>query len=170
MTPTGDHQREKFLREVRQSYGPYCANRHASGTRYDQPLPYDCFVDIDWGSQRHQVCVLDRDGRRVGERAVDHDGAGLAQLAAWLWTLSGGQPQRVTVAIEVPRGAIVEGLVERGFHVFAINPKQLDRFGIVTVSREPRMTGAMPLSLPIQSVPISPVFVGSNWMNRSSYC
>jgi len=31
-------------------------------------------------------------------------------------------------AIEVPRGAIVEMLVERGFHVFAINPKQLDRF------------------------------------------
>jgi transposase len=32
------------------------------------------------------------------------------------------------VAIEVPRGAVVEGLVERGFHVYAINPKQLDRF------------------------------------------
>ena len=42
--------------------------------------------------------------------------------------MSAGQPQRVAVAIEVPRGAIVEGLVERGFHVFAINPKQLARF------------------------------------------
>src|SRR5262244_2784711 len=94
----------------------------------DQPLPYEWFVGIDWGSQQHQVCVLDRDRRLVGERAVDHDGASLAQLAAWLWTVSAGQPQRVAVAIEVPRGAIVEGLVERGFHVFAINPKQLDRF------------------------------------------
>src|SRR5215471_17266635 len=94
----------------------------------DQPLPYEWFVGIDWGSQRHQVCVLDCDRRRVGERAVDHDGASLAQLVAWLWTLSAGQPERVSVAIEVPRGAIVEGLVERGFHVFAINPKQLDRF------------------------------------------
>src|SRR5919201_1816163 len=94
----------------------------------DQPLPYEWFVGSDWGSQQHQVCVLDRDRRLVGERAVDHDGASLAQLAAWLWTLSAGQPQRVSVAIEVPRGAIVEGLVERGFHVFAINPKQLDRF------------------------------------------
>jgi transposase len=96
--------------------------------RDDQPMPYDWFVGIDWGSQQHQVCVLDRNRRLVGERAVDHDGASLAQLAAWLWTLSAGQPQRVSVAIEVPRGAIVEGLVERGFHVFAINPKQLDRF------------------------------------------
>ena len=94
----------------------------------DQPLPYDWFVGIDWGSQQHQVFVLDRDRRRVGERVVDHDGASLAQLAAWLWTVSAGQPQRVAVAIEVPRGAIVEGLLERGFHVFAINPKQLDRF------------------------------------------
>jgi len=94
----------------------------------DHSMPYECFVGIDWGSQRHQVCILDRDRRRVGERAIEHDGASLAQLAAWLWTLSAGQPQRVSVAIEVPRGAIVEGLVERGFHVFAINPKQLDRF------------------------------------------
>jgi transposase len=96
--------------------------------RDDQCMPYEWFVGIDWGSQRHQVCVLDRDRRLVGERAVAHDGASLAQLVAWLWTLSAGQPERVSVAIEVPRGAIVEGLVERGFHVFAINPKQLDRF------------------------------------------
>jgi transposase len=34
----------------------------------------------------------------------------------------------VAVAIEIPRGAIVETLIERGFHVFALNPKQLDRF------------------------------------------
>src|SRR6516225_9334553 len=96
--------------------------------REDQPLPYEWFVGIDWGSQQHQVCILDRDRRLVGERTVDHDGASLAQLAAWLCTVSAGQPQRVAVAIEVPRGAIVEGLLERGFHVFAINPKQLDRF------------------------------------------
>jgi Transposase/Transposase IS116/IS110/IS902 family len=96
--------------------------------RADQPMPYEWFVGIDWGSQRHQICVLDRDRRRVGERTIDHDGASLAQLAAWLWTVSAGQPQRVAVAIEVPRGAIVEGLLERGFHVFALHPKQLDRF------------------------------------------
>jgi transposase len=96
--------------------------------REDQPLPYEWFVGIDWGSQQQQVYVLDRDRRRVGERVVDHDGASLARLADWLWTLSAGQPQRVAVAIEVPRGAIVEGLLERGFHLFALNPKQLDRF------------------------------------------
>lgn len=92
------------------------------------PFQYHWFVGIDWGSQHHQVCVLDHDRHMVAEKAVDHDGASLAQLVTWLWTLSEGQPQDVSVAIEVPRGAIVEGLIERGFHVFAINPKQLDRF------------------------------------------
>ena len=94
----------------------------------DHCMPYNWFVGIDWGSEQHQVCVLDGNRRRLGERVVDHDGASLARLADWLWTVSAGQPQRVAVAIEVPRGAIVEGLLERGFHVFAINPKQLDRF------------------------------------------
>ena len=96
--------------------------------RADQSIPYEWFVGIDWGSQQHQVCVLDGERRRVGERAIDHDGASLVRLADWLWTVSAGQPQRVAVAIEVPRGAIVEGRLERGFHVLAMNPKQLDRF------------------------------------------
>ena len=94
----------------------------------EQAMSYEWFVGIDWGSQQQQVCVLDRNRRVVGERVVDHDGSSLAQLATWLLALSQGQPHRVSVAIEVSRGAIVEGLIERGFHVFAIHPKQLDRF------------------------------------------
>jgi transposase len=37
-------------------------------------------------------------------------------------------PDKIAIAIEIPRGAVVETLVERGFHVYALNPKQLDRF------------------------------------------
>jgi hypothetical protein len=32
------------------------------------------------------------------------------------------------LAIEVPRGPLVEAFLERNFPVFSINPKQLDRF------------------------------------------
>ena len=99
-----------------------------SAARDEQAISYHWYVGIDWGSQQHQVCVLDRHRHVVGERVVDHTGSSLAQLATWLWALSAGHPQRVAVAIEVPRGALVEGLIERGFHVFAINPKQLARF------------------------------------------
>ena len=47
--------------------------------------------------------------------------------ARWLSGLT-EDPGHVAIAIEIPRGAVVETLVERGFHVYAINPKQLDRF------------------------------------------
>jgi transposase len=32
------------------------------------------------------------------------------------------------VALEAPRGAVIDALLERGYAVFSINPKQLDRF------------------------------------------
>ena len=38
------------------------------------------------------------------------------------------QPATVAVAIETPHGVLVDALLEHGFAVFAINPKQLDRF------------------------------------------
>lgn len=89
---------------------------------------YSFWAGIDWAMEAHQVCVVDPRCRILGERAVPHSGVGIGELADWLATVAGGEPGRVAVAIEVPRGAIVETLVERGFHVFAINPKQLDRF------------------------------------------
>jgi transposase len=92
------------------------------------PTVYAFYVGIDRGSERHQVCVLDPERRVHGERAVEHSGPGLAALADWLVALAPGQPERVAVALEVPRGAIVDTLLSRGLPVFAINPKQLDRF------------------------------------------
>lgn len=86
------------------------------------------FVGVDWATQAHQVCVLDAQGGRVGERSVAHSGTGLEELCQWLLEISGGEAAQVHVGIEVPHGAVVETLLERGFAVFAINPKQLDRF------------------------------------------
>jgi len=84
------------------------------------------FAGIDWGSERHQACLLDAAGKVVGERAFAHGGAGLAALCDWL-TSTAGHPSTVAVAIEVPHGPVVDTLLERGFAVHAINPKQLDR-------------------------------------------
>jgi transposase len=89
---------------------------------------YEFFVGVDWGSETHTVCVLDRDRRQVAARDVPHSGVGLAALADELAALAPSEPGRIAVAIEVPRGAIVDTLLERGMHVFSINPKQLDRF------------------------------------------
>src|SRR5215216_5532147 len=84
------------------------------------------FAGVDWGSERHQVCLLDAAGQVVGERAFRHDGAGLAALCDWLVSIA-GEPSRVAVAIEVPHGPVVDALLDRGFAVHAINPKQLER-------------------------------------------
>ena len=86
------------------------------------------FAGIDWASQAHRVCLIDAGGKIVGERAFAHSGAGLAELCAWLLAMTGAAPTVIAVAIEVPHGPIVETLLERGFQVYAVNPKQLDRF------------------------------------------
>lgn len=86
------------------------------------------FVGLDWAHEEHRVCLLDGEGKQVAERDVSHDGAALAALCTWLLERTGAQPEEIAVAIETPRGPVVEALLERGFAVFAINPKQLDRF------------------------------------------
>jgi transposase len=84
------------------------------------------FVGVDWASSEHEVCALDAAGQHVDARAFKHSGDGLADLCTWLLKL--GEPATIAVAIEVPHGAVVETLLDRGFAVFSINPKQLDRF------------------------------------------
>lgn len=86
------------------------------------------FVGIDWASKVHYVCLLDAQGRRVAECEVKHGGAELGELCAWLIRKTGAAPGEIVVAIETPRGPVVDALLERGFRVCSLNPKQLDRF------------------------------------------
>ena len=86
------------------------------------------FVGVDWGSQKHQVCVTDAAGEVLGERAFEHGGAGLSAMADWLLSFAAGAAGAISVAIETPRGPVVESLMEHGIAIHSINPKQLDRF------------------------------------------
>src|SRR6267143_901675 len=86
------------------------------------------FVGIDWASQSHQVCLIDAHGECLGERAFAHGGPGIEELCDWLIARTGATPEVIGVAIEMTQGPVVEALLERGFCVFGINPKQLDRF------------------------------------------
>ena len=84
------------------------------------------FAAVDWGSEKHQGCVLDARGGIAGEREFSHNGAGLAELCDWILSIT-GDANGVGVAVEVPHGPVVDVLLDRGFAVHAINPKQLDR-------------------------------------------
>ena len=86
------------------------------------------FAGVDWASEAHHACVVDAAGVKKGERTFRHTGAGLAEMADWIVDQAGMAAEGVAVAIEVPHGPVVESLMERGFPVYAINPKQLDRF------------------------------------------
>lgn len=89
---------------------------------------FTIFVGIDWATESHQVCILDAQGVVRKETQVSHSAEGLAGLAELLNREAAGNPAAAAVAIEVPRGAIVETLLERGMQVFSVNPKQLDHF------------------------------------------
>jgi len=86
------------------------------------------YVGIDWGSEEHAVCLLDANGQVCGERRVAHTAAAGHEAIAWIRTRTGVTPDAIAVAIETPRGVLVDTLIDQGFRVFAINPKQLDRF------------------------------------------
>lgn len=86
------------------------------------------FAGVDWASSKHDVSLSDDSGKIVGRRVFEHSGTGLAQMADWLLRESGAAPADIHVAIETPHGPVVETLLERGFNVYSINPKQLDRF------------------------------------------
>lgn len=88
-----------------------------------------CFAGVDWASETHHVFLTDNDGRKIAEKVFKHGGEGLAAMAAWLMAMSNAdEAGHIRVAIEVPHGPVVETLIERGFKVHAINPKQMDRF------------------------------------------
>lgn len=86
------------------------------------------YVGIDWATQSHTVVVLDGSGQRLGKREVEANGEGLEAMVLWLLDLAGGDAGRLQVAIETPHGSVVEALMRRGVAVYAINPKQADRF------------------------------------------
>ena len=89
---------------------------------------YEYFAGIDWGTEKHRVCLINDAGQILAERWIEHSGDSLAELTVWFRQHTSDSPSLLAAAIEIPRGAVVETLLEHGFAVFSINPKQLDRF------------------------------------------
>jgi Transposase len=81
------------------------------------------FCGIDWGSERHAVCVLDDAGAKATAFQITHSAEGFDQLIARLGRLS--DPARLAVAIERPDGRLVDRLLEAGHPVVPVQPNQL---------------------------------------------
>jgi len=91
-------------------------------------VAFNYYVGIDWASDKYDVCAVDSNGKACGKKQVEHSGEGIHQCIDWALKVAGGDASTVAIAIEVPHGAMVESLIENKVAVFAINPKQLDRF------------------------------------------
>ena len=113
------------------------------------------FAGIDLGDRKHHVHLTDASGTFCGAATFSHGGRGIARLLSWLVEQTGADPGSIGVALEVPHGAVVDGLLDRGFLVFAINPKQADRarelFVLSGAKDDPR--DADGLSVVLRTVP-----------------
>ena len=99
------------------------------GTRKESVVEtFEWFVGVDWGSELHALCLIDGRGQIGGTRSVAHTAQAVDEAVRWLCEQTGTGPAAIAIAIETPRGVLVDTFIERGFPVFAVNPKQLDRF------------------------------------------
>lgn len=89
---------------------------------------FSVYIGVDWGAERHQLCIMDPEGQVLGEQNIEHSGQAIADFLRVVDELTNREPHRVAIAIEVPRGPLVEAFLEHNCAVFSINPKQLDRF------------------------------------------
>lgn len=75
---------------------------------------------VDWASDNHAVCVVDRDGEALQQLTVAHTAAGLRRMIELL-----AQHQVGAVAIERPDGPVVDALLAADLTVYVIPPSQV---------------------------------------------
>ena len=89
---------------------------------------YAWYLGIDWGTAEHVLCLLDATGQVRGTRPVAHTAEAVQAALGWVTATAGVEPAAIAVGIERPDGVLVATVLEHAFPVFAITPKQLDRF------------------------------------------
>jgi transposase len=79
-----------------------------------------CTAGLDWASEAHAICVVDRLGAIRESFTVAHDAQGLTELVRRLRRYPG-----LRLAIERPEGLLVDTLVDAGIAVVPIHPNKL---------------------------------------------
>ena len=84
------------------------------------------FAGIDWATDRHFVALEAADGQALDEWSVEHTPAAIAGLLVRLQQEGG--PGEVVVGVESGAPLVTDQLLLAGYTVYALNPKQADRF------------------------------------------
>jgi len=96
---------------------PYrCDVRHGGREQGDGTLAheFEFYVGIDLATEKHQACLVNREGKVVAELAFEHSGSGLIDFLRFLEKTTGVPAARVGIALETPRGPVIECVLERG--------------------------------------------------------
>lgn len=84
------------------------------------------FVGIDWADDHHDIHILDEQGETIKAFRIPYTPQGLQTLLETAESLSPDKPQ-VLFAIETSQHLLVDALLETGYTVYPVNPKQAQR-------------------------------------------
>ena len=91
-----------------------------------QPTQPGLFIGMDWADQKHDVYVIDRNGKGF-HRVLEHSAENIEAWVGEMLKLAGGQP--IAIMLEQSRGALIYALMFReDVLLYPINPKQLARY------------------------------------------
>jgi len=84
------------------------------------------YVGIDWGGEVHVVALVGTTGEVLDEWEVEHAPAAIADLLERLEEAGG--PSGLCIALEPGSPLLMAQLLEAGYRLYPINPKQADRY------------------------------------------
>ncbi len=83
------------------------------------------YVGIDCSDEDHKVFVTNDASEKLAAFSVPHSPEGAAEMFARVARVAVGK--NVLFALEQPSGLLVSAILERGFTIYPINPKTVDR-------------------------------------------
>lgn len=84
------------------------------------------YLGIDWGAEKHGLCLMAEDGRVLAETTISHSANGFQELEQLLVNVD-----QVAINIERPNGLLVDWLVREQYPVYVTSP-------MITAHRRPR--------------------------------
>jgi transposase len=85
------------------------------------------YVGVDWADDHHDVYVTDDTACMLDRFTIPHSYEGMEELEKRLANLSAVR-ENILLAVESHEGLLIWNLLEKGYHVYLINPKAMSRY------------------------------------------